>query len=109
MKKLILALMLTTIASSAFADIITIKNKGWYSADVTITGANGAYAKRPELLLGQSWTAEVPSEWTVHVIINGSRESWWTYDRFEFTESGYDDVKLELHGTVFKPSLRKVN
>ena len=105
MKKLILtaAIVATamTAAAASFADTVFIKNEGWYVADINFT--SGDYSTRVgDLLTGQYWSVDIPdgSDWEVTAWINGSPLK----DTY-LQESGTGSVDLELHGTVFKPTL----
>ena len=106
MRKIILAITLVftmiVSAGASLAGTITIKNKGWYTPRVIIS-VNGTEVAKKNLLLGKTWTFYVSenARWGVTADAGGSRVGY-------FSEATPDDVELELHGTVFNPSLRVI-
>ena len=106
MKKLILALAVTLIASTASATHVKVVSKGWYVADITVSG-EGTVFRKNDLLLGEVWAVDVPGNWSIHVDVNGSRIPFSsTGDKAVLDQTGTESVTLELHGTTLNPSIR---
>ena len=106
MKNLILALMLTTMASSVFASTVTVENHGWYASYVRIVdkGDTNTRLYWKTILLGGSHTFEVGDDWEGYAIIDGKPSDVNNRDLIiEFSNSG--DATYELHGTVISPHL----
>ena len=103
MKNLILAVLLATIATTASASTVTIRNVGAYTADVWVF-TDDWYSKTKDLVLGTQWVVDTSAggDWEVSIRVNRTQYGW---------KSNGDtyDVILELQGSVFNPSIKKVN